>query len=109
LGQGASARQRDRLLPATSTVEGAKADRACLFASGEASGSERLCLPPKVGPQPMHPVRQNIARHREVDGDLAVVPAVYNLAIQQRAVICPQIPEEGTKSVTAHGLHWRDL
>src|ERR1019366_6993652 len=30
------------------------------------SGSERLRHPPQVGPQPMHPVRQNIPWHPEV-------------------------------------------
>jgi hypothetical protein len=72
LGQGASVRQRDRLLPATSTVEGAKAERPCLFASGEASGSEPLRSPPQIGSQPTHPVHQNTARHREAHGDIAV-------------------------------------
>ena len=72
LGQGASVRQRDRLLPATSTVEGAKAERPCLFASGEASGSEHLGLPPQIRPQPTHPVRQNTAWHPEVNRDLGV-------------------------------------
>jgi len=44
----------------------------CQFASGEASASERLRLPPQVDPQPTHPVRQNIAWHPEVGGDIAV-------------------------------------
>ena len=67
--------------PARFAAEGAQSERPCLFASGEASGSERLCLPPKVGPQPMHPVRQNITWHPEVNGDIAVVPAVSNPAL----------------------------
>jgi hypothetical protein len=37
------------------------------------------------------------------------VPAVYDPALQQSPVVCPQIPEEGAKSVTSHGLHWGDL
>jgi hypothetical protein len=41
----------------------------------------------------MHPVRQNIARHREVGGDNAVVPAVYDPALQQRTVAYRQIQE----------------
>jgi hypothetical protein len=77
----------------SSAVEAAQPERPCPFASGEASGSERLCLPPKVGPQPMHPVRQYTAWHREVCGDVAVVPAVYNPALQQYAVVISQIQE----------------
>src|ERR1035437_460901 len=79
--------------------------------SGEASfsGFERLRLPPQIGPQPTHPVRQNIARHSEVSGDVAVSPTVYDPALQQRAVAWVQFPEKGAKSVTSHGLHWGDL
>jgi hypothetical protein len=57
----------------------------------------------------MHSVRQNIARHPEVNGDVAVTPAVYDPALQQRAVAWVQFSEKGAKSVTSHGLHWRDL
>ena len=57
----------------------------------------------------MHPVRQNIARHSEVDGDIGITPAVYNPALQQDAVVCGHILEEDAKSVTSHGLHWGDL
>src|ERR1035437_5429349 len=66
-------------------------ERPCPFASGEASGSERPRLPPQVSPQPTHPVRQYTAWHREVCGDVAVTPAVYKSAVQQRAVIWGQI------------------
>ena len=83
-------------------------ERPCLFASGEASGSERLCLPPQVRPQSVHAVRQNIAWHPEVNGDLAVVPAVYYLALQQPAVVRGQVPEEGAKSIRC-GMHSGDL
>src|ERR1019366_1058736 len=75
----------------------------------EGARSERLRLPPQVGPQPTHPVCQSIAWHPEVCGDIAVLPAVYYPALQQPAVVCAQIPEEGVKSVTSHGMHWGDL
>ena|ERR1035437_2314380 len=52
-------------------------ERSCLVASG----SERPRLPPQVGPQPMHPVRQYTAWHREVNGDVGVTPAVYDPAL----------------------------
>jgi hypothetical protein len=42
-------------------------------------------------------------------GDIGVSPAVYNPALQQDAVVCPQIPEQGAESVTFRGLHWGDL
>src|ERR1035437_7591794 len=90
-------------------IQARQSERPCLFASGEASDSERLRLPPQIRPQPTHPVCQNIVWHPEVNGDVAVVPAVYNPALQQRAVVCAQIPEEVAKSVTSHGLHWGDL
>jgi hypothetical protein len=35
----------------------------------------------------MHPVRQNIAWHSEVNGDIAVSPAVYDSVLQQPAVV----------------------
>ena len=73
------------------------------------SGSERLRLPPQIRSHPTHLVRQSIAWHREVDGDVAVMPAVYDPALQQPAVIWVQFPEKGAKSVTSHGLHWGDL
>ena len=76
---------------------------------GEASGSERPRLPPQIGPQPTHPVRQNIARHSEVSGDVAVSPTVYDPALQQRAVAWVQFPEKGAELVTSHGFHWGDL
>ena len=76
-----------------------------LFASGEGSGSERLRRPPQICSQPTHPVRQNIAWHPEVNSNIAVTPAVYDPALQQPAVVCPQIPEEVAESVTSHGLH----
>ena len=63
------------------TVGARQSEFPCLFASGEASGSERLRLPPQVGPQPTHPVRQSIAWHSEVDGNVGVTPAVYYPAI----------------------------
>ena len=65
-GLRAPARYLDRRLPASSTVGARQSDRACLFASGEASGSQRVRLPPQVSPQPTHPVRQYTAWHREV-------------------------------------------
>ena len=83
--------------------------RPCPFASGEASAAERLRLPPQIRPQPVHPVHQNIVWHTEVCGDLAVTPAIHNPALQQPAVVCPQILEEGAKVVTSYGLHWGDL
>ena len=57
----------------------------------------------------MHPVRQNIAWHPEMNSDVGVTPAVYDPALQQDEVVCPQIPEEGAESVTSDGLHWGDL
>jgi hypothetical protein len=50
-------------------------------------------------------VRQNIAWHPQVNGDVGVTPAVNNPALQQRPVICGEIPEEGAESVTIHGFH----
>jgi len=67
--------------PATAGVEGGRPKRPSPFASGEASGSDRLRFSPQVSPQPTHPVRQNAARHREVNGDVAVVPTVYKSAV----------------------------
>jgi hypothetical protein len=72
------------------------------------SGSERPRLPPQVGPQPMHPVRQNISGHSEVCGDIGVSPAVYDSVLQQDAVVRGQVPEEGAKSVRC-SLHSGDL
>lgn len=69
------------VLPATSAVEGGQPERPCLVASGEASGSEGLGLPPQIRPQPTHPVRQNTAWHTELNGDVAVLPAVNNSAL----------------------------
>ena len=69
------------VLPAGSAVEARQSERPCPFASREASGSERLRLPPQIGPQPTHPVHQNIVWHPEVNGDIAVSPAVYNPAV----------------------------
>ena len=65
-------------------------------------------LPPQVGPQPMHPVRQNISGHSEVCGDIGVSPAVYNPALQQPAVVRGQVPEEGAKPIRC-SLHCGDL
>src|ERR1019366_2685142 len=73
------------------------------------SGSERPRPPPQVGPQPMHPVRQNISGHSEVCGDIGVPPAVYGPVLQQPAVVRGQVPEEGAKSVNSYGSHWGDL
>ena len=73
------------------------------------SGSERPRPPPQVGPQPMHPVRQNISGHSEVCGDIGVPPAVYDPVLQQPAVVRGQVPEEGAKSVNSYGSHWGDL
>ena len=70
---------------------------------------ERLCPAPQIRPQPTHPVRQNTAWHPEVNGDVAVVPTVYNPALQQPAVVCPQILEEVVKSVNSRGSHRGDL
>ena len=44
-----------------------------------------------------------------MNGDIAVLPAVYNPALQQDAVACGQVPEEAAESVIAHGLHWGGL
>jgi len=79
------------VFPATAAVEGGQPERPCPFASGEALGSERLCFSPQFGPQPTHPVRQDIVWHREVCGDVGVTPAIYKSAVQQRAVIWGQI------------------
>jgi hypothetical protein len=95
--------------PASSGVEEGRPERSCLFASGEASGFERLRLPPQIRPQPTHPVHQNIVWHPEVNGDIGVLPVLYDPAVQQLAVVVGQIPEEDAASVTTHGLHWRDL
>ena len=83
----------DRRLSSSLRRRKAQSERPCLVASGEASGFERLGLPPQVGPQPTYPVRQSIARHREVGGDNAVVPAVYDPALQQGTVAYWQIQE----------------
>ena len=72
------------------------------------SGSECLRLPPQFRPQPMHPVRQNISGHSEVCGDVAVLPAVYDSALQKDAVVYSQIPEEGAKPIRC-SLHSGDL
>ena len=48
------------VFPASAAVEGAQSQRPGLFASGEASGSERTRLPPQIRSRPTHPVRQNI-------------------------------------------------
>ena len=74
-----------------SAIEGTQFQRPCRFAWGEAADSERLCLPLQIRLRPTHPVRKNIARYREVCGDVAVTPAVYKSAVQQRAVIWGQI------------------
>ena len=95
--------------PASAAVEGRQTERHCPFASGEASGSERLRLPPQVRSQPTHPVRQGITWHPEVNGDISVTPAVYDPALQQSAVAWVQFPEKGAKLITSHGLHWGDL
>src|ERR1019366_4859759 len=65
-------------------------------------------LPPQVGPQPMHPVRQNIAWHPEMGGDVGVTPAVYDPALQQPAVVRGQVPEEGAKPIRGI-VHQGDL
>jgi hypothetical protein len=75
----------------------------------EGARSECLRRPPQIRPQPTHLVRQSIAWHPEVNGDVAVAPTVYETAVQQRAVVCPQIPEESPESVTTDGMHWGDL
>src|ERR1035437_4832846 len=93
------------VFPPRSAVKAVQSERPCLFASGEASGSKRLRLPPQVSPQPTHPVGQNTAWHPQVNRDVGVTPAVYNPALQQAAVVRGQIPEEGVESVTFHGLH----
>jgi hypothetical protein len=79
------------VFPASSTVEGAQSQRPCPFASGEASGSECLRPPPQIRSRPTHPVRQNTAWHPQVNGGVAVPPAIYYPALQQRAVIWGQI------------------
>ena len=97
------------VFPPRSPVEPVQSQRPCPFASGEASGSGRLRLLPQIGPQPMYPVRQNIVWHPEVNGDIGVLPVLYDPAVQHLAVVVGQIPEEDAASVTTHGLHWRDL
>src|ERR1035437_7750368 len=69
------------VFPATAAVQGAQSDRPCLFASDEASDTERLRRSPQIRPQPTHPAHQDTAWHREVNGDIAVAPAVYNPAV----------------------------
>jgi hypothetical protein len=96
------------VFPASSAVEGAQSEFLCLFASGVASGSERLRLPPQIRPQPTHPVRQRITWHPEVNCDVGVVPAVYDPALQQPAVVVGQIPEEGAKPIRGI-MHRGDL
>ena len=83
--------------PASPAVEGATL--ASARSPPARSGSERPRLPPQVGPQPTHPVRQNATWHSEVDGDIGVSPAVYDSVLQQPAVVVGQIPKEGAKSV----------
>ena len=46
------------VFPPRSPVEPVQSQRPCPFASGEASGSGRLRLPPQIGPQPTHPIHQ---------------------------------------------------
>jgi hypothetical protein len=79
------------VFPPRSAVKAIQSERPCLFASGEASVSQHLRRPPQIRPQPTHPVRQNAAWHPQVNGGVAVTPAVYNPAVQQRAVIWGQI------------------
>ena len=54
------------VFPASAAVEGAQFRRPGLFASGEASGTERTLPPPQIRSRPMYPVRQDITWHREV-------------------------------------------
>ena len=87
--------------PASAAVEARQSECPCPLASG----SERFRLPPQIRSEPTHPVRQDPAWHPEVNGDVGVTPAVYDPALQQSPVVCPQIPEEVAESVTSHGLH----
>ena len=56
----------------------------------------------------MHPVRQNIAWHPEMGGDVGVTAAVYDPALQQPAVVRGQVPEEGAKPIRGI-VHQGDL
>ena len=47
----------------------------------------RLRLAPQIAAQPTHPVRQYITGQSEMCGDLSIVPAIYNPALQDRAVV----------------------
>jgi hypothetical protein len=51
------------------------------------SAADRLRLPPQAHSQQMHPVHQNITWHPELRGDVVVLPAVYDPALQQDAVV----------------------
>jgi hypothetical protein len=93
--------------PASSAVEARQPERPCPFASRRQAPA-RLRLPPQVGPQPMHPVYQNISGHSKMCGDIGITPAIYDPALQQPAVVNSQIPEEGAKSIRCI-VHWGDL
>ena len=74
----------------------------------ELAAFERLRLAPQIAAQPTHPVRQYITGHGEVCGNIAVVPALYNPALQERAVIWKQIAEKLAKPIRC-GVHRGDL
>jgi hypothetical protein len=46
------------------------------------AGSERLCLPAKIGPYSVHALHQICARDAQTKSDLGVAPAVYHPPLQ---------------------------
>ena len=58
--------------------------------------------PPQVGPYLVHTAFQDITGHTEASGNIAILPAVYDPALQQDAVVCGQVPEKGTESFRPH-------
>ena len=65
-------------------------------------------VPSPVRTEPTHPVRQTITRHREMCGNLSVAPAVHDPALQHRAIIRGQVPEEQAKPIRC-SVHRGDL
>src|SRR5450759_4706890 len=62
------------------------------------AGSERLFLPPKIGPYSLHALHQVSARDAKANGDGGVIPAVHHPPLQQSSVRLCQVPEEADKS-----------
>ena len=66
------------------------------------AGSERLFLPPKIGPYSLHALHQVSARDAKAKSDLGVIPAVYYPPLQQNSVRLGQLPDQGATSAALH-------